>query len=57
MGREPTPDEADGIAWWNALTEAERARALEDAGYKSGGTFTPSPADAWAEHKRRTQNG
>jgi len=53
--RESTADERAGIEWWNSLTEAERARALEDAGWKSGGTYTPSAADAWAEHKRRMQ--
>jgi hypothetical protein len=39
--------------WWNSMTEAERAKALEAAGWKSGGTWTPSAADAWREHKRR----
>jgi hypothetical protein len=39
------------MEWWNSLTEAERAKALEAAGWKSGGTWTPSAADAWALHK------
>jgi hypothetical protein len=30
--REPTADEAAGMEWWNSLTEAERAKALEAAG-------------------------
>lgn len=44
--REPTADEAAGIAWWNALTEAERAKWLAETG-------TAVPADAWAAYKRR----
>jgi hypothetical protein len=35
------------------MTEEERAKALEAAGWKSGGTWTPSAADAWAEHKKK----
>jgi hypothetical protein len=42
------------MEWWNSLTEAERAKALEAAGWKSGGTWTPSAADAWAVHKMRS---
>jgi hypothetical protein len=33
----------------------ERAQALKDAGWKSGGTFTPSAADAWAAFKHRAR--
>jgi hypothetical protein len=51
--RQPTADERAGMQWWNSMTEAERARALEVAGWKPGGTSTPSAADAWAAHKRR----
>jgi len=51
--REPSADEQAGIRWWNAMTEAERAKALADAGWQSGGTWTPSAADAWREYKRR----
>jgi hypothetical protein len=51
--RKPTADELAGIQWWNSMTEAERAKALEAAGWKSGGTWTPSAADAWALHKKR----
>lgn len=50
--RPPTADELAGIAWWNSLSEPERATALKAAGWKSGGTFTPSAADAWAWHKQ-----
>jgi hypothetical protein len=57
MGREPTADERAGIEWWNSLTEVERAQALHDAGWRSGGTYTPSAADAWREHKRRPAVG
>ena len=49
----PTADEIAGMQWWNSMTEAERAQALEAAGWKSGGTWTPSAADAWATHKKR----
>jgi hypothetical protein len=45
-GRHPTPDEAAGIAWWNALTEPQRAAWCERAG-------TAVPAEAWAEFKRQ----
>jgi len=50
--RKPTADEISGMQWWNSMTEEERAKALEAAGWKSGGTWTPSAADAWAEHKK-----
>lgn len=42
--REPTDDEAAGIAWWNALPDAERALWLARAA-------TAVPAQAWAAHK------
>jgi hypothetical protein len=51
--RQPSADEQAGMQWWNALTEAERAQALADAGWKSGGSSAPSAADAWAVHKKR----
>jgi hypothetical protein len=51
--REPTADEAEGIRWWNGLTEPERAKALADAGWVSGAAWTPSAADAWAFHKKK----
>jgi hypothetical protein len=51
--RQPTFDELPGMQWWNSLTEAERAQALEAAGWKPGGASTPSAADAWAQHKKR----
>jgi len=54
--RPPTADERAGMEWWNSMTEAERAEALEAAGWRSGGTWntwTPSAADAWAQHKKR----
>jgi hypothetical protein len=50
---QPTADEIAGMKWWNSMTEAERAKALEAAGWRSGGTWTPSAADAWALHKKR----
>lgn len=52
--RRPTADELAGMQWWNSMTEAERAKALEAAGWSSGGTWTPSAADAWAAHKQRS---
>ncbi len=48
--REPTPDEREGMAWWNGLTEASRARWLSLSN-------TATPATAWAEHKRRGPTG
>ena len=43
--RKPTTDEAMGIAWWNGLTEQERARWMQAAGN------TGVAADAWAALK------
>lgn len=40
----PANDEADGIAWWNSLTDRGRGLWLEAAG-------TATPADAWAYFK------
>jgi hypothetical protein len=34
--REPTADDLAGMKWWNDMTEAERAKALADAGWNSG---------------------
>lgn len=51
--RPPTADEIAGMHWWNSLTEDQRAEALELAGWKSGGTWTRSVADAGTSHKRR----
>jgi hypothetical protein len=51
--QEPTTDERAGMNWWNSLSELERAQALKAAGWRSGGTWTPCLADAWAEHKKR----
>jgi len=42
---------AAGMEWWNSLTESERTKALENAGWRSGGAWTPSAADAWALQK------
>jgi hypothetical protein len=53
--QQPTTDEQAGMQWWNSLTEAERALALKAAGWKSGGAYTPSAADAWAAHKKRNR--
>ena len=53
--RQPTADELAGMQWWNSMTEAERAKMLEAAGWKSGDTWTPSAADAWAAHKQRLE--
>lgn len=51
--RQPTADEVEGMKWWNSMTKTEREKALENAGWKSGGTYTPSAADAWALYKKR----
>ena len=40
-----TDDEAKGIAWWNALSEEDRAFWLRAA-------ISAVPADAWAYYKR-----
>jgi hypothetical protein len=46
-------DDAElGMAWWNSLSERERAKALAAAGWKAGASFTPSAAEAWAHWKR-----
>lgn len=45
-------DEIEGMAWWNALSEAERTTALKAAGWTSEGASAPSVADAWVHHKR-----
>jgi hypothetical protein len=55
--RQPTADEQAGMQWWNALTEVERAQALEAAGWKSDGGSAPSAADAWVLHKKRMGAG
>lgn len=44
--REPTADERAGIAWWNALDEADRLQWMQQAG------DTGRAADAWAAYKR-----
>jgi hypothetical protein len=54
--RHPTADEQAGMQWWNSMTEAERAQALEAAGWKAGGTWTPSAADAWAHYKKTSRS-
>jgi len=43
--RKPTPDEALGMAWWNGLSERQRAEWLRRAG-------SAVVADAWAAFKR-----
>lgn len=48
---EPTDDERAGMAWWNALTEAERREWLDRAS-AGGRRWDASPADAWREYKR-----
>lgn len=51
--QQPTADEIAGMQGWNTMTEAERAKALEAAGWRSGGHVdTPSAADARALHKK-----
>ena len=44
--RTPTSDEAAGIAWWNGISEEERAEWLRRA-------ESAVPADAWAAFKAR----
>ncbi len=45
-----TSDDEAGMAWWNALTEAERAYWLAEAD-------TAVPAMAWHVYKQRQQEG
>jgi hypothetical protein len=54
--RKPTIDELAGMQWWNSLSESGRAKALRDAGWKSGEAWTPSAADAWTHHKNATRS-
>jgi hypothetical protein len=44
MMREPSADETAGIAWWNALTEEQRAHWLREA-------KTAIVAEAWAYYQ------
>jgi hypothetical protein len=46
--RQPTADEQAGMAWWNSLTEAERAYWLHRAD-------TATPAEAWDAFKQLRQ--
>jgi len=48
LTRDPTADVTAGMAWWNALSERERADWLGRAG-------SATPADAWAQFKRQTE--
>ncbi len=43
---EPTPDEVLGMAWWNGLSERDRAHWLQRAG-------SAIAADAWALFKAK----
>jgi hypothetical protein len=45
MNREGSEDETAGIAWWNPLSEEQRAYWLREAN-------TAIVAEAWAFHKR-----
>jgi hypothetical protein len=47
--REVLGDASLGIAWWNAMTEAQRAEALRSAD-------SACPADAW-KHWQQTAAG
>jgi len=42
--RNPSPDEAAGMVWWNGLTERQRAQWLDRAG-------SAVVAEAWAVFK------
>jgi hypothetical protein len=46
--RQPTLDKQAGMAWWNGLTEAERAYWLHRAD-------TATPAEAWDAFKQLRQ--
>lgn len=47
--RDPSPDEQQGMAWWNALSETKRLFWLQLAGGAAAGA---SAAAAWAAFKR-----
>jgi len=40
----PTRQETRGMAWWNAMSDADRAYWLRIAG-------SATPADAWAQYQ------
>lgn len=44
----PTPKEAEGIAWWNAMTPPERRAAIDQA--EQALRRSASIADAWIIH-------
>ena len=46
--REPTPDEAAGMAWWNGLTVVARNFWAEQTG-----DIGAPIAECWAEYKRQ----
>ncbi len=50
--REPTQDEAAGMAWWNRQPDENRGAWLAAAA-KRLGRDDVSPSDAWAEAKRQ----
>ena len=45
--RKPTADDLTGIAWWNSMTEPERAYWLQRA-------KADAPKQAWEHYKRAT---
>ena len=47
-------DTAEGMAWWNNMSERGRADALNTA--LCAGYLNPSPADAWHAHRRGLQS-
>lgn len=49
--RQPTQQEAAGIAWWNSLTPLERAAWLHEAADRLGPSA--SAADAYAAYLSR----
>lgn len=58
VGRTPTEDEKQGIAWWNVLPEhsrltwlAEAQRRFREAGEHEKSLWGVSAADAWAAYK------
>lgn len=42
--KKATPDALEGMSWWNAMSDSERAHWLKVAG-------SATPADAWASYK------
>ncbi len=50
VGREPTPDEVSGMAWWNELSDSARVFWLDQVSVGRR-LWDVRAADAWAAFK------